>query len=403
MKVTEAEANHTVFKYAARMKTELEYNAFLQLILPYDSLLRFISVQKLSYKPPKQAKLPKTFEQSLAKLIKKDIDNNNRLESFKLSLQQATDFDGFVIFTMIDKEDMNSLGESNVREYLEERGLGDVSEMFIKGLDIDMDGKLVYNEFLEGILPYCNKEVIKTLKEYPMITETSTLNTQEKQITESDYDSKFISSSAKQHTSDTFSPLKSSPYDKEYVGDEEKSEVYSKRRVVKHNPQTAKLLEAIKEQLRIESTLEECKNSIPKQHDFNLYDAFRMIDTTDKSFVTASEFKDAFRDLGIEALYERYNKAADGKFQYSDFCSMMLPKELSESYAINSRKGKFVPVLSNKAMNTFKKMLKLSIDLEVAGETVRTALSPQFDLRSVLKELDSQGRGYVSLREVSDD
>ena len=391
------------------MKTELEYKAFLQLILPYDSLLRFISVQKLSYKPSKQAKLPQEFEQSLAKLIKKDIDNNNKLEPFKLSLQQSADFDGFILFTMIDKEDLNYLGESNVREYLEEKGLEDVSEMFIKGLDIDMDGRLVYNEFLEGILPYCHKEVIKTLKKYPMVTKSSRLNSQEKLITESVYDTKFVLSNAKGYIQNTSSPFRNSlTCDKE--GDEEKGDMYGKKGVVKHKSQTAKLLEAINEQLKIESTLEEYKNTQLKENDFNLYDAFRMIDITEKCFVTISEFKNCFRDLGIvasplsiEALYERYNKAADGKFQYSDFCAMMLPKGVNESHAVYSKKGsgKFVPVLSAKAMSVFKEMLKLNVDLEVARENVKKALGSQVALCSALKELDSQDRGYISLREVS--
>eukprot|EP00826_Nyctotherus_ovalis_P048663 TRINITY_DN5755_c0_g1_i7.p1 TRINITY_DN5755_c0_g1~~TRINITY_DN5755_c0_g1_i7.p1 ORF type:complete len:214 (+),score=48.69 TRINITY_DN5755_c0_g1_i7:149-790(+) len=189
----------------------------------------------------------------------------------------------------------------------------------------------------------------------------------------------------------------------------QKKQTASKREFSVYSPHNAQLLEAIKNQLHLESNLEEYKRSFAKQKDFSLLDAYRMLDTTDKCFVTLPEFKDAFKDLGIlaspqaiEALYERYNKNGDGKLVYSEFCAMLLPKEVSAVYAAYSKKAseKFVPVLSEKAMGAFKKILKESVELEAAGENVRKTLGTQLDSRTAFQEFDSQGKGYICFDEV---
>lgn len=416
------------------MKTELEYRAFLQLILPYDTYLRFIAVQKLTYKPPKFVKLTQPLEKLLARLIKKDIEINSRLEKYKLALKNRPDFDAFILFTLIDKEGLNHLNEENVRKYLRGKNHEDVSEMFVKGLDIDMDGKLTHNEFLEGILPYCHKELMPTLKEYPTVTESPINYTKDILLNESEFASELVLSnttaesnylspqyknnapcnSASPHGYEYSTPYKRNVDDSKKVLSELPAHSVRSKSKFAYSPvsQTkSKLLSAIREQLKIEAKLKEEKYKLIKQINFNLLDAFRVIDSENRCSVTLTEFKNALKRLGvdaepdsIESLYRHYNRKCNGKFQYSDFCDLMLPRGLSHTYYSHSKEpsGKLTPMLSQEAMNTFREMLTDSANLEVAKENVRKLLnnSSQFDADPPFIRIGPQGRNYIYLNDV---
>lgn len=57
------------------------------------------------------------------------------------------------------------------------------------------------------------------------------------------------------------------------------------------------LLKALKEQIILERDLEKAKiDMIDTCPDFNLFDAFRLIDKSAKGYIAAYELKDAFND-----------------------------------------------------------------------------------------------------------
>jgi Ca2+-binding EF-hand superfamily protein len=390
MLATKTEADQVIHKYTGGIKAKLEYQSFLQLILPYNSHLRFVSVQKISYKVPKYTKLNEAFEYSLAKLIKKEIDLNSRLEGYKLALRSRPDFDVFAVFKLIDQTHLNYINEDNLSRFLRERKREDVSEMFVKGLDIDMDGRLFYNEFRDGILPYTSEVPLShTSIYYPKATHPEL---------SSGYSNSYMS-----------------PYKTDYYK-EAGTESSLHRRLdyeveSKTNQMPNEFASIIKEQLRIESQLEKNKAALLSQADFNLMDAFRMIDNQDKCFVTLYEFKEALKrlgvpsnDLSVEMLYKRYNKDCNGKFQFSDFCEMMLPKEASSLNIIYKRSpsGEEVPKLSKEAIEAFKMILKESLELELAGEEIRLKFNknPKFNLCRLFEDINRSATGYISLNEV---
>eukprot|EP00826_Nyctotherus_ovalis_P063024 TRINITY_DN9204_c0_g2_i3.p1 TRINITY_DN9204_c0_g2~~TRINITY_DN9204_c0_g2_i3.p1 ORF type:complete len:438 (-),score=115.70 TRINITY_DN9204_c0_g2_i3:197-1510(-) len=395
MLATKAEADQLISKYTAGLKAKLEYNSFLQLILPYNSQLRFISVQKISYKVPKYSKLNEAFEYSLAKLVKKEIDLTSRLEGYKLALRNRADFDVFAAFKLIDQSHLNYISEDNLGRFLRERKRADVSEMFIKGLDMDMDGKLSYNEFRDGIFP-CSAEVLGA-GSYRKVKAAQSASP-----FASGYGGSYIS------------PYKTEYYKESGMGSSLHRhldyEAASHKEVPQEKYSANEFAPIIKEQLRIESQLEKDKAALLKQSDFNLMDAFRMIDNKDKCFVTLSEFGEAFKRLGvqgndssIEMLYKRYNKDCDGKFQFSDFCEMMLPKDVSSLNIIYKRSpsGEDVPRLSKDALETFKAILRASLDLEAAGEHIRQRFSKSpVNLRRLFEDINLSGSGYISVNEV---
>ncbi len=58
------------------------------------------------------------------------------------------------------------------------------------------------------------------------------------------------------------------------------------------------LVRAFKEQIKLETELEDAKIRLALQVDFNLMDAFQMIDKGAKGWVTSPELVEALGDLG---------------------------------------------------------------------------------------------------------
>ena len=92
------------------------------------------------------------------------------------------------------------------------------------------------------------------------------------------------------------------------------------------------LISAFKEQMRLERELDEAKFRLANQQDFNLMDAFQMIDKHSKGWVTGPEIHEALNELGsyphkddVYLFVRRYDKDSDGRMLYSDFCDAFCP------------------------------------------------------------------------------
>lgn len=82
--------------------------------------------------------------------------------------------------------------------------------------------------------------------------------------------------------------------------------------------------------------MEDAKIRLVLQPDFNLMDAFQMLDRTSKGWVTASELVDVLGDMGAYAhrdnvylFTRRWDKNSDGRLRYSEFCDAFTPKSAS--------------------------------------------------------------------------
>jgi Ca2+-binding EF-hand superfamily protein len=74
-----------------------------------------------------------------------------------------------------------------------------------------------------------------------------------------------------------------------------------------------------------------------------------MLDTQDKSCITASEIYSLLTDLGYYAHKEliymfvrRFDRDNDSKLLYSDFCDAFTPKSVTHSIALSSRKSYYL-------------------------------------------------------------
>lgn len=97
------------------------------------------------------------------------------------------------------------------------------------------------------------------------------------------------------------------------------------------------LIKAFKEELLLERDLEKAKRELVEAcHDYNLYDAFKVIDRDNKGFASAFDIKDACLstyglDLpevtieDIELFMVRYDKNNDRKIRFSEFSAAFSP------------------------------------------------------------------------------
>ena len=109
------------------------------------------------------------------------------------------------------------------------------------------------------------------------------------------------------------------------------------------------LVRAFKEQISLEKELEDAKIRLCSYPDYNLMDAFQMVDKHSKGWITAPELVDTLSEIGLYAHREdvylfvrRYDKDSDGRMLYSDFCDAFTPKNAVHASTLNSRKAYYL-------------------------------------------------------------
>jgi len=98
-----------------------------------------------------------------------------------------------------------------------------------------------------------------------------------------------------------------------------------------------------------EVALERKKQELVEQADFNLMDAYAMIDEKSLGWVSAPQLLTFLMELGVychkDDVYSftrRFDRDSDSRLLYSDFCEAMTPKDSYYSHALNNRKFKYI-------------------------------------------------------------
>lgn len=116
------------------------------------------------------------------------------------------------------------------------------------------------------------------------------------------------------------------------------------RRTVLSFDEEEELVQALKEQLKQEKELEEMKVTLAACPDFNLMDAFQVIDKHSKGWVTGPEITEALAEFGVhphkDDVYlwvRRYDADSDGRLLYSDFCDAFTPADTLAAQILTKR------------------------------------------------------------------
>ena len=86
------------------------------------------------------------------------------------------------------------------------------------------------------------------------------------------------------------------------------------------------------EMVRFEKEIERVKIDLVTKDDFNLIDAFGVLDVQGKGFITPTELRESLLDLGLRVnidevhlVFDRFNRMEDGELKYSEFSDAFMP------------------------------------------------------------------------------
>ena len=191
----------------------------------------------------------------------------------------------------------------------------------------------------------------------------------------------------------------------------------------KHLPQRSnlkfdeqeELISAFKEQMRLEGELEEAKYRLAVAQDFNLMDAFQMLDKHSKGWVTGPEVHEALNELGsfphkddVYLFVRRYDKDSDGRLLYSDFCDAFTPQDHLTSSALLKRPAYHLQngycrthYFLRETRDLFLSTFRTHFVVEESAELLRKRLGrrPNFSVHDAFQTVDKDGNGYLTRRE----
>lgn len=215
-------------------------------------------------------------ERRLAEFLSQVANGERQVELARQSLSENPDFEPYSVFKLVDKLDRASLGLFELRDFLDYSRVVasefEVSQL-IKQYDSDSDLRLTIGDFNQLVLPSARptlRELALSRPSYPRVS-----------------------------------------VDVEYL--------------------FTRLLE---KEILYQRTIEDFKRSLSARYDFNLLDAFKLIDRPSTAFITVDKLYSFLRRNGIsvfeedmDAILRRLDTDADGRLSYSEFIEAVLPSE----------------------------------------------------------------------------
>jgi len=401
-----------------------------------------MAVQRPTYSIENYQKLEFPVENALVRLIMTVIEEMNKLEDEKILLNIKADFNPFRLFRAIDKDYENEINEENLMRFMEENGMpisGNLVTLFIRSLDRNMDGKLTFDEFEQGI---STSYIQSPKKEYPMTEKkeqaklypveiepqsepqfTKGLDTEMEprpdimskpnyediqEYASPEQNEQMESGEKPMYKPENEQPIENAEVAKrlEYTESQVIDEKTSKKQITEEE-----LVLAFKDQARIEKMLEGYRTDLALCSDFNIYDGYRIFDPMGNCYATTTDFINGLRDLGInkptenmKLLFIRYDRDQDSKIKCSDFADMVLPKDKFYQKLVLNRMpmGELGKKFTPKTQMLLKMLLDYSIDHEITAERIRQDLkeNPHFDIYSAFMSVDSENSHSLTIETV---
>ena len=444
-----SELNLLMFHYTGGSKSKLDYDDFLKMILPYETMLKFSSTSKFVHYSPNETELNPKFETALVEFIKAEISINNNIEKRKQILRRQPDFNLSSIYLILSTVD-NGISEENIKKLLHTNCYENSAKLFVRRYDLDKDGILSYEEFAEGILPSytstnINEDVMKSNIEFININRNNANSSQYKSKIRIENNMKpiynMLMSGSLSHSPSTkeyksikkqrmFSeeriindelrnnvlycekkPMKNTFYDKFSLLNKIRSpkKAFNRQKEINANEvnqdiNTEEFEFIIKQQINADKILEELKNELIIQPEFNYISAFRLFETKGNCYVTLTDFQEGLENLGIcqdtddiSILYHRYNKGSKDRLKYADFCEMISPVSKVHLHILSRRKN-INTKLSEHSISMIKQVLEKSIEIETKLETLKK--TSNINAHKLFKILDTKNKREISLNDV---
>jgi len=381
--------------------------------------LRFDVVQKPTYKVYHSETLSRDVEHTLARILHREVQMYDSIEKLKEGLLNEQTFDLYEVFQSIDTKHTDYIDFESLNNFLRKNGAifqeADIAS-FIHIADKDMDCKLSYKEFVDGILP----RLYKTKPSYAEDTEASMLKFS-KEGTDI--------SPCKRLNSVYYSPF-TSPQRKSIDSINQFSQ-YSKHRYrasldfltkgfsplilpklmqsnefkYKGNPDIPMLMSY---QAEKEIILEKLRQDVAIKRDITLEALSQIFDTENKGYINTFDIMKGFKHFGInpesDKLYlviNRSDRERNGRLYKKDLFELFIPYQQEYAAILTSksealkRKGN----ISNDSCKLIKKLLQTYLDVEAEYKNWRVGISGG-KLRETFESIIKPGKHYFDLADV---
>ena len=162
-----------------------------------------------------------------------------------------------------------------------------------------------------------------------------------------------------------------------------------------------------------EKDLEIQKINLSLREDFNLIDAFGMLDHTGKGHLNPTELHIALRDLDIPVtqedcylLFLRFNRDMDGVLKYSEFTDAFMPIDQHYARQLGCKRLQYSNPNSSFCKDTFRhygavwaQMARTESTIEQMRCKLKRRLN--FDIELAFRTCDQGFSGYVTFTDVS--
>lgn len=158
--------------------------------------------------------------------------------------------------------------------------------------------------------------------------------------------------------------------------------------------------------------MEDAKNRLALQPDFNLPDAFDLLDRHVFSTLSATELSDSLAVNGVYTISEdvflfikRYDRNCDGRINYAEFSDAFMPKSASISTSLQLRRAHYSIIraprseyFSSYTRELFFKTLRVHFSVESSAENLRRRLfrRPGFSASDAFTAVDSDRNGFIN-------
>lgn len=150
----EQECQQLVLYFDNSEQGHLDYNDFMQIILPCDApTLRAITMNKINVQRT-TALIDQTVESELALLLFKEIVFSRQLDKQRMKLHSSKAFNLHAAFQLVDDWNYGYIDQSNLKNFLRKHGhVSSEAELMaiIRRMDLDGDARVNEQEFVDAL------------------------------------------------------------------------------------------------------------------------------------------------------------------------------------------------------------------------------------------------------------
>ena len=397
------------------------FHRFQQILLPCeDQYLRETSTLRRSYNVGRYDRLLTSLEKEVTTLIEREVNFHVRLEQLKRELNLRYDWTARAAFETIDSLRDYTLNHRNIQSFLRLNGfIATDSEVIaiIRRLDSDGDNKVTLDEFADAVRPAVPVPspvpVSSSAFEESKRASSPLRRTAASPLRATNENGASHGSSA--NLAGAFAATQGSPA-RSFAASHSHANFAATSSPSRRSPMRiddeSELVRGFKEQITLENELEDAKNRLALQPDFNLPDAFDLLDRHLFSTLSATELSDSLAVNGVYTISEdvflfikRYDRNADGRINYAEFSDAFMPKSASISTSLQLRRAHYSIIraprseyFSSYTRELFFKTLRVHFSVESSAENLRRRLlrRPGFSASDAFTAVDSDRNGFIT-------